>query len=161
MITVDWSKMLLDIKVLLKISIVVMYIPVVTPFSTLENKIPGEKIKNQFIEERKTCFSLDMNVLPGRNNTLQFIQQKISSLTDSMQKLKELSGKANEVYNVLCRKFDKKSVEKSEQGRKKWRKEQNKKKRQKRQRSQEKHTIKFLSVISSASKHFFSHPRTF
>ena len=108
--------MLLDIKVLLKISIVVMYIPVVTPFSTLKNKIPGEKIKNQFIEERKTCFSLDMNVLPGRNNTLQFIQRKISSLTDSMQKLKELSAKANEVYNVLCRKFDKKSVEKSEQG---------------------------------------------
>ena len=117
--------------------------------STLEKKISdGEKIKTQLVEERKTCYSLDMNVLPGGNNTLQFIEQKISALTDSIQKLKQLSGKANEVYNVLCRKFDKTSAEKSEQGRKKRRrKEQNKKKRQKRQRNLEKHTINLLSVI--------------
>ena len=103
--------------------------------STLEIKISeGEKIKNQLIEERKTCFSLDMNVLPGGNNTLQFIQQKISALTDSIQKLKQLSGKANEVYNVLCRKFDKKSAEKSEQGRKKRRRKEQTKRRDKNDR---------------------------
>ena len=56
--------------------------------STLEKKISeGDKIKTQLLEERKTCYSLDMNVLPGGNNTLQFIEQKISAFTDSIQKV--------------------------------------------------------------------------
>ena len=41
-----------------------------------------------------------MNVLAGGNNRLQYIEQKMSALIDSMQKLKQLSGKANEVYNA-------------------------------------------------------------
>lgn len=89
-----------------------------------------------------------MNVLPGGNNKLQYIEEKISALSASIVKLQQLSGKANEVYSALCRKFDQKSAEKSEQGRKKRRrKEQEKKKRQRRQKNLEKNTVKLLSVI--------------
>ena len=126
--------------------------------STLESKISeGEKIKDQLQEDKKTCYSSSMNILPGGNNKLQYIEQKMSALTDSIQKLKQLSGKANEVYNALCRKFDKKSAEKSEQGRiKRRRKEQNKKKRQKRQRNLEKNTVKLLSIILTDPPSSFS-----
>ena len=89
-----------------------------------------------------------MDVLPGVNKKLQYIEEKIDLVDETIQQLKVLSGNANEVYCSLCKRFSQQSAQKSDKKRQKRRqKEQTKKRAKRRKKSLEKNTRNLLSFI--------------
>ena len=54
-----------------------------------------------------------MDALPGVNKKLQYIEEKIDLVDETIQQLKLLSGNANEVCS-LCKRFSQQSAQKSD-----------------------------------------------
>ena len=89
---------------------------------------------------RKAGFFSTMNVLTGGNKKLQYIEEKIDLVDETIQ-LKVLSGNTNKVYCSLCKRFSQQSAQKSHKKRQKRRQEEQRKKRSKRRKkSLEKNT---------------------
>lgn len=88
-----------------------------------------------------------MDVLAGGNKKLQYIEEKIDLVGETIQQLKVLSGNASEVYCSLCKRFSQQSAaQRSDKERQKRRhKEQRKKRAKRRKKSFEKNTIILLS----------------
>ena len=102
----------------------------------------GKSLRKKIQDSKKSCFSSTMDVLPGGNKKLQYIEEKIDLADETIQQLKVLSG--NEEYCSLCKRFSQQSAQKSDKKREKRRqKEQRKKRAKKRKKSLEKNTRKF------------------
>ena len=89
-----------------------------------------------------------MEVPPGENKKLQYIEEKIDLVDETIQQLKLLLGNANEVYCSLCKRFSQQSAQKSDKKRqKRQQKEQRKKRAKRRKKCLEKNTRNLLSLI--------------
>ena len=52
---------------------------------SLEKKIQeGESLRKKLQDSKKSCFSSTSDVMPGRNNKLQYIEEKISIVDDTI-----------------------------------------------------------------------------
>jgi len=58
-----------------------------------------------------------MDVLPGGNKKLQYIEEKIDLVDETIQQLKVLSGNANEENCSLFKRFRQQSAQKSDKKR--------------------------------------------
>ena len=91
-----------------------------------------------------------MEVPPGENKKLQYIEEKIDLVDETIQQLKVLLGNANEVYCSLCKRFSQQSAQKSDKKRqKRQQKEQRKKRAKRRKKSLEKNTRNLLDCSQS------------
>ena len=80
--------------------------------ASLEKKIQeGESLRKKIQDSKKSCFSSTMDVLPGGNKKLKYIEEKIDLVDETIQQLKVLSGNANEVYCSLCKRFSQQSAQ--------------------------------------------------
>ena len=60
-----------------------------------------------------------MDVLPGGNKKLQYIEEKIDLVNETIEQLKVVLGNANEVYRSLCKRLSQQSAQKEDKKRQK------------------------------------------
>ena len=56
-------------------------------------------------------------VLPGGNKKLQYIEEKIDLVNETIEQLKVVLGNANEVYRSLCKRLSQQSAQKADKKR--------------------------------------------
>lgn len=117
--------------------------------SSLENlRDKCQKLLDNLIEKKKSCYKPSMDLLPGGKIRLKYIESKSVDLNQFMQKLYSMLANFNTVEKALCVRFSQKSCEKADKTRKKRRlKEQRRKNTKKKSKVLHRQTKEVCSIM--------------